>query len=184
LIRNLLRIMMGLLTGHCHVRWHLFNLGLVGSPGCGRCIQAFEMVLHVLCDCEALATLRFRHLGQHFMKRDDFDDISVSSVLHFVQGAVHCWVHDRRAAQKILNGQSAWVTAMPTHMFSILFYVRVLLMFTWNRTNMNYYMKMILKVLLYFMLHLSRFVHVSCCICVVIVQFYSNFVYIDCCWRC
>jgi hypothetical protein len=42
---------------------------------------------HVPCDCEALATLSFRHLGHHFMKRDDFEDISVSKILHFVQGA-------------------------------------------------------------------------------------------------
>jgi hypothetical protein len=42
---------------------------------------------HVLCDCEALATLRFRHLSHHFMKPGDFEDISVSKILHFVQGA-------------------------------------------------------------------------------------------------
>jgi hypothetical protein len=45
------------------------------------------MASHVLCDCEALATLRFRHLGRHFMKPGDFEDISVSKIKHFVQGA-------------------------------------------------------------------------------------------------
>ena len=48
---------------------------------------ASEMASHVLCNCEALATLRFRHLGCHFMKPGDFEDISVSKILHFVQGA-------------------------------------------------------------------------------------------------
>jgi len=43
------------------------------------------MASHVLCDCEALATLRFRHLG-HFMKPGDFENISLSRKLHFVQG--------------------------------------------------------------------------------------------------
>jgi hypothetical protein len=48
--------------------------------------QASEMASHVLCDYEALATLRFRHLGRHFMKPGDFEDISVRKILHFVQG--------------------------------------------------------------------------------------------------
>jgi len=31
--RNRLRIMMGLLTGHLHVKGHLCNIGLLDSPG-------------------------------------------------------------------------------------------------------------------------------------------------------
>jgi hypothetical protein len=49
--------------------------------------QASETASHVLYDCEALATLRFRHLGHYFMKPGDFEDISVSKILRFVQGA-------------------------------------------------------------------------------------------------
>jgi hypothetical protein len=45
------------------------------------------MASHVLCDCEALATLRLRYLGHYFMKPGDFKDISVSRLLHFVQSA-------------------------------------------------------------------------------------------------
>jgi hypothetical protein len=60
--------MTGLLTGHCHLKGHLFKLGLVNSPECERCKQASETASHVLCDCEVLATLRFRHLGRRFMK--------------------------------------------------------------------------------------------------------------------
>jgi len=32
LSRNQLRIMTGLVTGHCHSKVHLFKLGLVNSP--------------------------------------------------------------------------------------------------------------------------------------------------------
>jgi hypothetical protein len=76
-----------LLTGKCHLKGHLFKLGLVNSPECNRYKQASEMASHILCDCDALATLRFRHLGHHFTKPGDFEDISVSKILHFVQGA-------------------------------------------------------------------------------------------------
>jgi len=47
--------------------------------------------LHVHCDCEELAALRFRHLGPHFMEPGDFELISVSRILHFVEsvGLLH-----------------------------------------------------------------------------------------------
>lgn len=87
LSRNQLRIMTRLLTGHCHLKGHLFQQRLVTSPRCDRCMQASETASQVLCDCKALATLRFRHLGCHFMKSGDYEDISVSRILHLVQGA-------------------------------------------------------------------------------------------------
>jgi hypothetical protein len=59
--------MTGLLTGHFHLK------GLKQPQ--------------TLFDCEALATLRFKHLGHHFMKPGGFEDISVRKILHFVQGA-------------------------------------------------------------------------------------------------
>jgi hypothetical protein len=83
--RDQLRILTGLFTGHCHLKGHLFKLGLVDSPKCDRCKQAFETASHVLGDYEALAALRFRYPGYHFMKPGDFKDISVSRILHFVQ---------------------------------------------------------------------------------------------------
>jgi len=57
------------------------------SPECNRCKQATEMASHVLCHCEALTTFRYRHLDCHFMKAGDFEDIPVSKILHFAQGA-------------------------------------------------------------------------------------------------
>jgi len=40
------------------------------------------MSLHVLCDCKALAALRFRQLGLHFIKPGDLEDI-FNRILHF-----------------------------------------------------------------------------------------------------
>jgi hypothetical protein len=39
----------------------------------------------VLSDCEALAYLRFRHLGQLFMEPGDFYDVPIRKVLHFIR---------------------------------------------------------------------------------------------------
>jgi hypothetical protein len=53
----LLRWVVGLLTGHCHLKGHLFKLGLSNSPTCERCREEDEMATHVLCECEALALI-------------------------------------------------------------------------------------------------------------------------------
>jgi hypothetical protein len=79
--RDQLRWVVGLLTGHCH----LFKLGLTDVPTCERCPQEDESATHILCDCEALAYLRFRLLGQFFMEPSDFYDAPIFKVLHFIQ---------------------------------------------------------------------------------------------------
>jgi len=75
-----LRKMMGLLRGHSHLK------GLADTPKSDRCIHTSEMATHVLCDCEALAKLRLRHLQQHLMKPDDSED-TICRILHSVQDA-------------------------------------------------------------------------------------------------
>jgi hypothetical protein len=75
----------GLLTGHCHLKGHLSKMGLENDPICERCLEADESAADVLCDCEALASLRFRHLGQYFMKPSDFYDAPIGKVLHFIR---------------------------------------------------------------------------------------------------
>jgi hypothetical protein len=72
-----LRWILGLLTGHCHLKGHLFKLGLTVDPICERCLE----------DCEAIVHLRFRHLGPVFMEPGDYYDTPISRVLQFVQSA-------------------------------------------------------------------------------------------------
>jgi hypothetical protein len=86
LSRNQLRVITGLLTGHCHLKGHLLKLGLVDSARCDGCKLASETASRVVFDCEALAILRFKHLGQHFMKPGDLEPISISR-MHFAQSA-------------------------------------------------------------------------------------------------
>jgi ribonuclease HI len=84
LVRDQLRWIVGLLTGHCHLNGHLSKMGLMNDPNCERCLEADESATHVLCDCEVLAYLRFRHLGQFFMEPGDFYDVPISKALHFI----------------------------------------------------------------------------------------------------
>jgi len=82
LSRNRLRIVMGLLTGHCNLKGRYANWGAV-SPRCNRCKRAFEQP-HMFFLTEPLAILH--DLGTWAnLKPGDFSDISISKVPHFVQ---------------------------------------------------------------------------------------------------
>jgi hypothetical protein len=61
------------------------QLGLTDDPICETCLQEDGSVTHILCDCEAIAHLRFRHLGQFFMEPSDFYDAPIFKVLHFIR---------------------------------------------------------------------------------------------------
>jgi hypothetical protein len=64
----------------------LFKFGLTNDPICERCLEEDESATHVLRDCEAVAHIRFRHLGQFFMEPSDFYDGPIDKVLHFIRG--------------------------------------------------------------------------------------------------
>jgi predicted amidophosphoribosyltransferase len=63
------------------------KLGLRNSPNCDRCQKEYETATHILCECEALAYLRFRHLGQYFMEPGDYFDVPTYKILHYVRSA-------------------------------------------------------------------------------------------------
>jgi hypothetical protein len=77
----------GLFTGHCHLKGHLFKLVLTDETICERCLKEDESATHVLCYCEAIAHLRFRHLGQFSTEPGDYYDALVRMVLQFVRSA-------------------------------------------------------------------------------------------------
>jgi hypothetical protein len=85
--RNQLRWVVGLLTGHCHLNGHLFKLGLSNSPIYDRCQEENETATHILCECEALAYLRYRQLGQHLMEPSDYFDVPTYKILRYIQSA-------------------------------------------------------------------------------------------------
>jgi hypothetical protein len=65
---------------------HLFKLGLTDDPICERCLEENESATHILCDCEAVAHVTFRHLGHFFMEPSDYYDAPIDKVLHFIRG--------------------------------------------------------------------------------------------------
>jgi hypothetical protein len=57
---------------------------LTNSPISERCLEKDQSATHILCECEAIAYLRFQHLGHYFMEPGNYQDAPVSKILHFI----------------------------------------------------------------------------------------------------
>jgi hypothetical protein len=77
------RVVIGLLTGHNTLRRHLHIMGLVDSPLRRKCGAGEETSAHVLCECEALATLRHTYLGSFFLDPENVRDLSLRAIWNF-----------------------------------------------------------------------------------------------------
>jgi len=77
------RAVTGLLMGHNTLRRHLYLLGLLDSPLCRKCGVTEETSAHILCECEALASLRHVYLGSFFLEPEDVKSISLGAIWNF-----------------------------------------------------------------------------------------------------
>jgi len=62
------RAVTGLLTGKNALRRHLHLPGLLDSPLCRRCGAEEEIFAHILCECDAVSSLRHAYLGFFFLE--------------------------------------------------------------------------------------------------------------------
>ena len=72
-----------MLTGHNTLRRHLHLLGLSVSPPCRRCGVSEQTSTHILCEYEAVASLRYMHLGFFFLELEDIKNISMGAIWNF-----------------------------------------------------------------------------------------------------
>jgi hypothetical protein len=77
------RVVIGPLNGHKTLRRHLHIMGLVDSPLCWKCGAGEETSAHVLCECEALATLRHIYLGSFFLDPENVRGLSLRAIWNF-----------------------------------------------------------------------------------------------------
>jgi hypothetical protein len=77
------RAVTDLLTGLNTLRRHLHLIGLSDSPLCRRCGAEDETSAHILCECEALASLRHVYLGFFFLEPEDFNSIILGAIWNF-----------------------------------------------------------------------------------------------------
>ena len=80
------RVVTGHFTGHTALRRHLCVMGLSDNPSCRKCSTEEETSVHILCECEALASLRHAHLGSFFLDPEDFMNLSTGAKWNFGKG--------------------------------------------------------------------------------------------------
>jgi hypothetical protein len=74
------RVITGILTGHNTPRRHLYVMGLSNNPNCRKCGSEEETSDHILCECEALASLRHAYLGSFFLDPEDIINVSIVAI--------------------------------------------------------------------------------------------------------
>jgi len=82
----------GLLTGHTTLRRYLHLMELSDSPLCRRCGAEDKTSAHILCQCEAFASLRHVYLGSFFLEPEDIKSISLGDIWNFSKVRGLLWI--------------------------------------------------------------------------------------------
>jgi len=61
-------------------------MGLSRNPTCRKCGTEEETSVHVLCKCEALASLRHTNLGSFFLDPKDVMNLSMGAIWNLGKG--------------------------------------------------------------------------------------------------
>jgi len=61
-------------------------MGLSNNPTCRKCGTEEETSVHILCECETLASLRHAHLDSFFLDHEDIINISIGAIWNFGKG--------------------------------------------------------------------------------------------------
>jgi len=61
-------------------------MGLSDNPTYKKCGTKEETSVHILCECEALASLRHINLGPFFLDPEDIRLLGVGAIWNFVKG--------------------------------------------------------------------------------------------------
>ena len=77
--RTQTKVVIGLLTGHNTLRKHLCIMRLGNDPRCRKCGTS----VHVLCERETLASLRYIYLGSFFLDPEDIKKLGVGAIWSF-----------------------------------------------------------------------------------------------------
>jgi len=81
--RTQTKVVIGLLTGHNTLRRYLCIMGIGNNPRCRKCGTEEETSVHVLCEREALASLKCIYLGSFFLDPDDIRKLGVKAIWRF-----------------------------------------------------------------------------------------------------
>jgi len=59
---------------------------LCNDPICRKCGTEEETSVHILCECEALTSLRHAYLGSFFLEPEDISVLGMEAIWNFAKG--------------------------------------------------------------------------------------------------
>jgi hypothetical protein len=80
------RVVIGLLTGHNTLRRHLYSMELSINLTCRKRGTEEKTSVHILCECEALVSLRHTYLRFFFLDPEDIRKLSTGAIWNFAKG--------------------------------------------------------------------------------------------------
>ena len=85
LTRQMVRPVIGILTGHTQVQQHLSLMGLSNDPFCSYCKEAIESASHFFCHCNYFTSLRTTVWGKPSLHPTDINSVTVEDIVRFVK---------------------------------------------------------------------------------------------------
>jgi hypothetical protein len=61
-------------------------MGLSNNPTCRKCGTEEETSVHILCECETLASLMYTYLGSFFLDSEDIRKLGIGAIWNFAKG--------------------------------------------------------------------------------------------------
>ena len=80
------RVVIGLLTGHNTLRRLLYIMGMSNKSTCRKCGTEEEISVHILFECETLASFRYKYLGSFFLDPEDIRIRNIGVIWNFAKG--------------------------------------------------------------------------------------------------
>jgi hypothetical protein len=83
-----MRLVVGLLTRHCHQRKHLHRLWIYKEePVCRKCGMGEETAHHMLFECEALGRIQYSVLGPSVFELETIHQEPIMPMLDLIRKA-------------------------------------------------------------------------------------------------
>ena len=82
--RNSIRLIVGLITGHCQLNQHRHTIGLSDSPRCNNCDAAIETPYHFLSECPKFLQQRLLYFGEAYPQVDTFREMPNSVLVAYI----------------------------------------------------------------------------------------------------
>ncbi|XP_011169786.1 uncharacterized protein LOC105202805 [Solenopsis invicta] len=78
-----LTTLIGLLSGHCQLKYHLNTIGKIEDDDCRFFMETAETVEHIMCDCPAIGHLRQEFMGGVLITPDQIKELDPRRVVRF-----------------------------------------------------------------------------------------------------